>query len=155
RMSGRSAADGEDTLAPALVLPPRLGGNTPRWMLAYKLEMPSKPWVEGNISFEVDSAGAWVGDLGFYGISDCINHPEECTFSVKQESAVRTAKRAKFEAGLKEWTAEFQWQAVAQPSSYAWIISNTLSLSRDGCSGSGQSMIVDASTGKILTTTNW
>jgi TonB family protein len=156
--SVRSIAGRADNAEAAPAQPPvrlpRLGGNSPRWALEYKLAVPSKPWVKGNVSFEVDSAGAWAGGVGFYGVSDCVHHPEECTFSIEREWAVETARHARFGVGLKEWTVQFQWQAVVQPSSYAWVISNTLYLGPDGCSGSGQSLIVDASTGKILTTTN-
>lgn len=145
------------THTPEPVLPPRIVSGKPGgWMLAYTLRVPMKPWVRGNISFDVDSAGARVaGHLGFSGLSDCVHNPEECTFSIEQGDAEEAARRSSFKAGLTAWTVQFQWQAVAQPSSYAWVVSNTLYQRPDGCSGSGQSMLIDASTGKILTITDW
>ena len=129
---------------------PVVGGpQSPYWSLSYRLRVPSKPWVDRPVSINLDSTGAVLGRI--YGICDCIQHPSSCDFSVNESTAVEAAKRAGFDPGLRPWKVEFQWVAIIPVPCYEWVITNTLHLHDDGCSGDGESLIIDAGTSEVLT----
>ena len=156
--------------------------HPPYWSLVYRMRMPSKPWVQGIVEVHVDSTGTMVNSFarratrperrgmsvpdpdpervppplfGLFGACDCANHPEECTFDVDENAAIETAKRAGFRVGLKPWEVKFQWVARVPVECYHWVITNTLTLQPDGCSGSGESIVIDSSTGEIIGKSGW
>ena len=132
-----------------LILIPSVGPKRPFWSVEYRLRVPSKPWVDGPVSVEVDSTGSVVGRID--GICDCVQRPSACDFSVNESTAVEAAKRAGFDPGLRPWKVQFQWVAIIPVPCYEWVISNTLHLQTDGCSGDGEALIIDASTAEVLT----
>lgn len=141
--------------SPALALPRRSSSpQTAHWILTYQLRIPSKPWVAGRITVLVDSTGAAVGAPAVAGIGDCVRHPEECTFSVDENSARRLAESSGLQAGLRPWKTGFQWVARPTPC-YAWIVENALRLEADSCNGEGDTAVIDANTGRHLTTEHW
>lgn len=129
--------------------PDRMGGV--HWSLAYRLRAPTAPWVREIVWFDVDSTGAHAGTRGFMGLSDCVHHPEECTFSIDVGAAQDIARITGLRAGIKPWTASFQWHEDVPGSCYVWEVRNTLKIDSNGLSKHGESMLIDASTGQVLT----
>lgn len=106
-----------------------------QWALAYSLKVPKKPWVKGTIRVVVDTTGVLASGQGIEGIGNCAHHPEECDFSVDEETARAIAKRGGLEPGLTPWRTEFRWGKWPRPC-YAWLVANTLRT--DGSGGTTQ-----------------
>lgn len=123
-----------------------------RWMLRYNLLVLRKPWVRGTVTVFRDSVGVALGPLPVDGVSDCIRHPEECTFSITEANARRIAKSAGLSEGITPWKVSFQWDRFASVPCYVWMVSNTLTTDSTGFSGHFETMLISASTGRVLTT---
>jgi len=124
----------------------------PRWGLSYDLTVISKPWVQGTVFVSMDSLGAACGPVPVYGVSDCVRHPEECTFSVTKERARRIAKSAGLSKGIAPWRVSFQWDRYAKVPCYVWMVSSTLSADSNGYPTHSETKLISASTGRVLTT---
>jgi hypothetical protein len=127
----------------------------PYWQVDFKLVMPSKPWVQWVVSLDVDSAGALASSSGISGVCDCAHHPDACAYEVTKEAAVDAARQAGLTTGLRPWEVRFSWVSSASEPCYHWVISNTLRLDPDSCSRDGDSMVIDAGTGKVIAKRNW
>lgn len=149
-------AGGPDTLAHPVGTSPPSPGPLPdrmegvRWSLTYHLRVPTASWVRENVWFDVDSTGAHAGARGFMGLSDCAHHPEECAFSIDESAARDIARRAGLKTGIKPWTISFQWEGAPE-SCYVWEVCSTLKIDSNGLSKHGESVAIDASTGKVET----
>jgi hypothetical protein len=143
------------------------------WTIMYRVRIPSQPSFEGWVHVPVDSTGSLTNTVAWrpgavvdstrpaslpepiYGGCDCVHHPEECTFTIDESTAVEAAKRAGFAEGVKPWKVTFQWVAYDPAPCYHWVIENTLQLAADNCSGRGESLIISSSTGRVLTKMGW
>ena len=121
--------------------------QTPHWTLVYAFRIPEKPWVRGTIEIDLDSTGVQVGRRGIVGIGRFANHPEECQFSIDQNTAHDIARRRGLEKGLSPWSALFLWQNSPYPG-YVWRIKNTLRMETH--LSAGRQVVIDANTGLAL-----
>ena len=126
--------------------PPRVS----RWRLQYNLMVLKKPWVHGIVTVFLDSAGALLGPVPVDGVSDCIGHPEERTFSITEANARRIAKSAGLSTGIAPWKVAFQWDPLASVPCYVWRVWNTLTTDSTGFRGHFDTILISASTGRVL-----
>lgn len=127
----------------------------PYYEMAYKFFMPEKPYVEAIIKFTVDSVGNVLKNRDIVGIPRCKNYPEECDFSIDEQSARQIAADMELKEGIKEWDAGFMWDFKYKR--YIWRIISTLTEYDydDNYKATGQEMLIDPTTGEVLALNGW
>jgi hypothetical protein len=125
------------------------------YFLSYKLYIPEKPFVKGEIRFTVDTLGNVNQNLEIFGIPDCIQNPSDCKFTIDEKSARVIAEQNGLEKGIKEWKCTFIYDPLL--GKYVWNINSTLTKNEGefGYRASGQEMVIDCSTGEVLSINNW
>lgn len=125
------------------------------YFLSYKLYMPEKPFVEGEIRFTVDTLGNVNQNLEIFGIPECVQNPSDCKFTIDEKSARLIAKQNGLEKGIKDWKCTFIYDPAF--GKYVWNINSTLTENEGefGYRASGQEMIIDCSSGKVLAIKDW
>ncbi len=125
------------------------------YFLTYKLFVPEKPFVQGNIRFTVDTLGNVKQNLEIFGIPECIQKPSDCKFTIDEKSARAIAEQNGFEKGVKDWKVTFIYDPVY--GRYVWNINSTLSENEGefGYRAYGKEMIIDSSTGEVLSKNDW
>jgi hypothetical protein len=125
------------------------------YFLSYKLYIPEKPFVKGEIRFTVDTLGNVNQNLEIFGIPDCIQNPSDCKFTIDEKSARVIAEQNGLEKGIKEWKCTFIYDPLL--GKYVWNINSTLTENEGefGYRASGQEMVIDCSTGEVLSINNW
>ncbi len=127
----------------------------PNYFMVYKFEMPDKPYVNGEIRFTLDSTGHILDNKEIVGIPNCAADPGSCEFSVNEEQAKTIAGQNGLEKGIKDWDANFVWNA--KYNQYVWEILSTKSETNvgDHTRGSGQKILIDPNSGKVLALNEW
>lgn len=125
------------------------------YFLSYKLIIPEKPFVNGQIRFTVDTLGNVIQTLEIFGIPDCIKNPEDCQFNIDEKSARAIAEQNGLEKGVKDWKVTFLFDPMI--GKYVWNINTTISQSEGefGYRASGKEMIIDSSSGEVLFINEW
>lgn len=125
------------------------------YLLSYKLYVPEKPFVKGEIRFTVDTLGNVNQNLEIFGIPECVQNPSDCKFSIDEKSARVIAEQNGLEKGVKDWKCTFIFDPVF--GKYVWNINSTLTESEGefGYRASGQEMIIDSATGEVLAKNDW
>lgn len=116
------------------------------WSVEFRLAIPSKPHVQGQITVFVDSEGAPSEAFEISGIGRCSSHPTECEFPIDEARARTIARDEGMAEGIEPWEVRFFWR---RGGPHLWTIQNTLHLERDGCSGGGNLLSINANTGEI------
>jgi len=126
-----------------------------KYYMVYRFMMPEKPYVDTKIKFTVDSTGGVIDRDNITGLPDCFSNPEKCQFNIDEEQAIKIARENKFEQGIKEWKMEFKWDT--KYDQYVWSILSTLKESRGtfGFRGSGEILLIDPNSGKIIAKDTW
>lgn len=126
-----------------------------KYYWVYDISMPGKEWVTGKIDLFTDSLGNIDRLMEINGIPDCGMNPQGCTFDTTPYAAIEIAKKEGLKPGIKEWSQKFLWNAKF--NRYVWQIISTLQESQgsQGFRGSGEEIIIDASTGEKLDFTEW
>lgn len=126
-----------------------------KYYMVYKFKMPEKSYVDTKIKFAVDSTGRVVDKDNITGLPDCLSSPEKCRFNIDEGQAKEIAKENKFEQGIKKWKVEFKWDS--KYDQYVWSILSTLKESKGtfGFRGSGEILLIDPDSGKILAQNTW
>lgn len=125
------------------------------YLLSYKLYVPEKPFVKGEIRFTVDTLGNVNQNLEIFGIPECVQNPSDCKFNIDEKSARVIAEQNGLEKGVKDWKCTFIFDPVF--GKYVWNINSTLIESEGefGYRASGQEMIIDSATGDVLAKNDW
>ncbi|MEP0861008.1 MAG: PepSY domain-containing protein [Ignavibacterium sp.] len=125
------------------------------YFLVYKLYVPEKPFVKGDIRFIVDTLGNVNNNFDVFGIPECVKNPGDCKFSIDEKSARAIAEQHGLEKGIKDWKLSFIYDPVY--GKYVWNINSTLTENEGefGYRASGQEMIIDSSTGEVLSKNDW
>ena len=123
--------------------------------MAYKFFMPEKPYVNTTIKFMVDSSGNIMKNRDIVGIPRCRFFPEECNFSIDEESARLIADEKGLKEGVREWDVGFLWDFKL--NRYVWKILSTYSEfgGKENYKASGQEMLIDPTTGEVLALNDW
>lgn len=125
------------------------------YLIVYHFSIKEKPFVNGTISFALDSAGNINTNKEISGIPDCIISPDDCEFNIDASAAAEIAKQNRLEKGVKEWDLKFLWNA--QFNKYVWYVINTLAESEGGYGrrANGKEVIIDPNDGEILIINEW
>ncbi len=125
------------------------------YLLVYKLYVPEKPFVKGDIRFTVDTLGNVNQNYEIFGIPECVKNPADCKFSIDEKSARAIAEQNGLEKGVKDWKFSFIFDPVY--GKYVWNINSTVTENEGefGYRASGQEMIIDSSTGEVLSINTW
>lgn len=125
------------------------------YFLSYKLYVPEKPFVNGQIRFTVDTLGNVLQNLEVFGIPECIKNPGDCKFSIDEKSARAIAEQNGLEKGVKDWKISFLFDPMLRK--YVWNINATITQSEGefGYRASGKEMVIDSSTGEVLLLNEW
>lgn len=125
------------------------------YFLTYKLYVPEKPFVNGEIRFTVDTLGNVNQNLEIFGIPECVKNPADCKFSIDEKSARAIAEQNGLEKGVKDWKVSFLFDLVL--NKYVWNINTTLTQSEGefGYRASGKEMVIDCSSGEVLSINDW
>lgn len=123
--------------------------------MVYSFKIPDKPYVDTKIKFTTDSAGQIINKENVIGLPDCLSNPEKCEFNINEEQARQIAKENNFNAGKKDWKVEFKWEP--KYDQYVWSILSTFQEAQGsfGIRGSGEIMLIDPNTGKIISQNPW
>ncbi|MBK7868119.1 MAG: hypothetical protein IPJ75_14705 [Ignavibacteriales bacterium] len=126
-----------------------------KYYWVYDISIPGKEWVTGKIDLFTDSLGNIDQLMEINGIPDCGKNPEGCTFDIYPAAAIEIAKIEGLAPGIKKWSQKFHWNAKF--NRYVWQIISTVQESQgsQGFRGSGEEIIIDASTGEKLDFTEW
>lgn len=126
-----------------------------KYYWVYDISMQEKEWVTGKIDLFTDSLGNIDQLMETNGIPDCATNPNGCTFNITPSAAIEIATKEGLKPGIKEWSQKFMWNAKF--NRYVWQIISTLQESQgsQGFRGSGEEIIIDASTGEKLDFTEW
>lgn len=126
-----------------------------KYFWVYDLSVPGKEWVTGEIDLYTDSLGNIDPLMEVNGIPDCGENPEGCSFDITPNQAFKIAAKEGLKPGIKEWSQKFLWNAKF--NRYVWQIISTLQESQgsQGFRGSGEEIIIDASTGEKLDFNEW
>lgn len=126
----------------------------PHFLIAYSFKIPGKTWIDEMIFIPEDNEGnvVLVGEL--YGLPNCVQLPDDCNFPIDESRAISIARESGLQDGIRAWQTDFYWYA-REFKTYIWSITNTSSFSTNPLSGSGQTIIVDANSGQVLTTLSW
>ena len=133
---------------PRLLVPPS-PPTVPGWSFQFRFRDPERHWIDEPVSVAMDLEGRL---RGIAGIGECARDSALCAFPIDEEKAVRIAKRAGFDEGIRPWVISFHW--ASQYGRFAWTISNTLSVGTE-CYASGKSIEIDANTGQIFGRYEW
>jgi hypothetical protein len=125
------------------------------FFMVYKFKIPDKSYVNNEIRFTVDSLGNVLQNREVVGIPDCASNPNLCKFSVTEEQARQVAADHSLSKGIKDWSADFEWNA--KYNQYVWKILSTEKETKvgDRIKGNGQQMIIDPNTGDVIATNEW
>ncbi|MCL6494333.1 MAG: hypothetical protein K6T54_06065 [Ignavibacterium sp.] len=125
------------------------------YFLSYKLYVPEKPFVKGEIRFTVDTLGNVNQNLEVFGIPECVQNPSDCKFTIDEKSARVIAEQNGLEKGVKDWKCTFIYDPVF--GKYVWNINSTLTENEGefGYRASGQEIVIDCSTGEVLAKNDW
>lgn len=125
------------------------------YFLSYKLYVPEKPFVKGEIRFTVDTLGNVNQNLEVFGIPECVQNPSDCKFTIDEKSARVIAEQNGLEKGVKDWKCTFIYDPVF--GKYVWNINSTITENEGefGYRASGQEMIIDCSTGEVISKNDW
>lgn len=125
------------------------------YFLSYKLFVPEKPFVTGEIRFTVDTLGNVLQNLEVFGIPECIKNPSDCKFSIDEKSARAIAEQNGLEKGIKDWKVTFLFDPIL--NKYVWNINTTLAQSEGefGYRANGKEMVIDSSNGEVLSLNEW
>lgn len=126
-----------------------------KYYWVYDISMPGKEWVTGKIDLFTDSLGNIDQLMEVNGIPDCGTNPNGCSFDITPNQAFKIAIKEGLKPGIKEWSQKFLWNAKF--NRYVWQIISTLEESQgsQGFRGSGEEIIIDASTGEKLDFNEW
>ncbi len=126
-----------------------------KYYWVYDISIPGKEWVTGKIDLFTDSLGNIDPLMEINGIPDCATNPDGCSFEITPNQAFKIATKEGLKPGIKEWSQKFMWNAKF--NRYVWQIISTLQESQgsQGFRGSGEEIIIDASTGEKLDFTEW
>lgn len=125
------------------------------YFMDYRFKMPDKPYVDNEIRFTIDSHGNVETDKEIVGIPDCGSDPGSCDFSITEEQAKKIAAENGLPKGIKDWSAKFTWDTML--NKYVWEIISTESETPSGetSKSSGNRMIIDPNSGKVLASKVW
>lgn len=126
-----------------------------KYYWVYDISIPGKEWVTGKIDLFTDSLGNIDQLMEVNGIPDCGTNPNGCSFDITPNQAFKIAIKEGLKPGIKEWSQKFLWNAKF--NKYVWQIISTLEESQgsQGFRGSGEEIIIDASTGEKLDINEW
>lgn len=126
-----------------------------KYYWVYDISKPGKEWVTGKIDLFTDSLGNIDQLMEINGIPDCAVNPNGCSFDITPNQAFKIAIKEGLKSGIKEWSLKFLWNAKFKR--YVWQIISTLQESQgsQGFRGSGEEIIIDASTGEKLDFNEW
>ncbi|MBK7267501.1 MAG: hypothetical protein IPI12_14460 [Ignavibacteriales bacterium] len=126
-----------------------------KYYWVYDISIPGKEWVTGKIDLFTDSLGNIDQLMEVNGIPDCGTNPNGCSFDITPNQAFKIAIKEGLKPGIKEWSQKFLWNAKF--NRYVWQIISTLEESQgsQGFRGSGEEIIIDASTGEKLDFNEW
>jgi hypothetical protein len=126
-----------------------------KYYWVYDISIPGKEWVTGKIDLFTDSLGNIDQLMEVNGIPDCGTNPNGCSFDITPNQAFKIAIKEGLKPGIKEWSQKFLWNAKF--NKYVWQIISTLEESQgsQGFRGSGEEIIIDASTGEKLDFNEW
>jgi hypothetical protein len=127
----------------------------PGYYMVYRFIMPEKGYVDAMIDFTVDSLGNVLTDREISGIPEYIKNPESCDFTVDKDKAISIAQKNNLPKGIKEWQTGFIWSA--KYNKYVWHVLSVLSEVKveDSFRGSGEEVIIDPVSGKVLEMNKW
>jgi len=127
---------------------------SPYYRMVYTYQVPDLPGRDLTTEFLLDAAGNLITEAGPLDLPDCVHDPQECRFSVVDAaSAIVIAREAGLEPGLVEWRTDFHWYG-GELNTYVWTVDNTLT-SESGGRQSGNTLIIDANSGKVLQMMQW
>jgi hypothetical protein len=117
--------------------------------------IPGKEWANGKIELFTDSLGNPDPMMDVVGIPPCNSNPEGCAYSITPGRAKEIALNNGIKPGIKELSAKFTWSVSR--GNYVWQVLSVTSESQGsfGFRGSGQEMLIDASTGEVLSLSDW
>jgi hypothetical protein len=126
-----------------------------KYYWVYDISVSGKEWVTGKIDLFTDSLGNIDQLMEVNGIPDCGTNPNGCSFDITPNQAFKIAIKEGLKPGIKEWSQKFLWNAKF--NRYVWQIISTLEESQgsQGFRGSGEEIIIDASTGEKLDINEW
>jgi len=126
-----------------------------KYYWVYDITIPEKDFVTGKIDLFTDTKGNIDPLMEVNGIPDCESNPSTCTFDITPQKALVIATKEGLKPGIKEWTLKFVWSQKF--NRYVWQIISTLEESQgsNGFRGSGQELLLDASSGAKLDLSEW
>lgn len=126
-----------------------------KYYWVYDLAIEGKEWATGKIELFTDSLGSPDPLMEVSGIPECASNPTACDFSINPARAKELAQKEGLKAGVKEWSVKFIWNPKYK--NYVWQVLSTLEESQgsQGFRGSGQELLLDASSGAKLEMNEW
>ncbi|GJQ31869.1 MAG: hypothetical protein HBSAPP04_07080 [Ignavibacteriaceae bacterium] len=126
-----------------------------KYYWVYDIAIEGKEWASGKIELFTDSLGNVDPLMEVSGIPECASNPNSCDYTITPTKAKELAQKEGLKAGVKEWSVKFIWNPKYK--NYVWQVLSTLEESQGshGFRGSGQELILDASTGAKLEMNEW
>jgi len=126
-----------------------------KYFWVYDIVIPEKEYVRGKIELFTDAKGNIDPLMEVNGIPDCEANPAGCSFDITPQKAFVLATKEGLKPGINEWKLKFIWSPKF--NRYVWQIISTLEESQgsQGFRGSGQELLLDASTGAKLELSEW
>ncbi len=116
--------------------------------MVYNFKVSEKPWIYGQLYFDVDTSGNWITGSKTKGIPECLLNQNYCIFNIDSSMAISIAQQDGLEKGTEPWRAYFIWDYDPK-NKYVWEVSNNLT------KYSGKVIVLDPNSGTILRRTNW
>lgn len=129
--------------------------DAPNYKMAYRFFMPEKPYVNGLITFTVDSLGDVLDGSAVTGIPEYKANPESCNFLIDEKGAIQSAQKSGLEEGVAKWKVGLVWDGTLDR--YTWHVLSTFSQSgeKKDYKGNGKELLIDPGNGKILAVNYW
>lgn len=126
-----------------------------KYFWVYDINGGGKDWVTGKIELFTDSLGHPDPLMEVSGIPECAGGTSACDYSITPEKAREIAQKEGLKPGVKDWSVKFIWNPKYK--NYVWQILSTLQESQgsQGFRGSGEELLLDASTGAKLELNEW
>jgi hypothetical protein len=124
------------------------------YQVVYSFSIPEKE-IDAIIKFSTDTLGNIKRNKEIAGIPGCVSTPEDCSFIISKNDAIKIASSSGLERGVKEWAVKFTWDSTRKK--YLWDITSTLRETKgDGFErASGKTMLIDPNNGEIVETNAW
>jgi hypothetical protein len=128
--------------------------DTPYYSLAYRYQIPEKPFVDERVVIIIDTAGNISEKGSLPGIPVCVRDSAFCSFNIDEKGAIKIAEENGIGKGMK-LKAEFKWDE--KYSAYIWEVLSVEESSEGthGFRGRGEKILIDPNSGSVLDVSEW